>query len=67
MRSAQKVKAESGQMHSGGYRQFGYNRDSTINKREVSPLRLTAKRVVEGESLNCPLNPCLIRPSRDMG
>ncbi len=63
VKSAQTVKAQQGQMHSGGHRQFGYGQaatsdsrrtltsDSTINDAEAAVVRSVVSDIIGGKSL----------------
>jgi hypothetical protein len=52
--SAHARAAHEGQMHTGGCRQFGYERDGTVVRAEAEVVRELAGRLLDGESLaNC--------------
>jgi DNA invertase Pin-like site-specific DNA recombinase len=51
VRSSHKVAAETGKMHTGGSRQFGFNRDGTVNDAEAAVVLEVVERILGGESL----------------
>jgi DNA invertase Pin-like site-specific DNA recombinase len=50
--SAHERAAKAGKMHSGGSRQFGYERDGTIRPEEAAVAHEAATRLLAGESLH---------------
>jgi site-specific DNA recombinase len=51
VKSYNRVAAESGHLHGGGCRQFGYERSGAVNRAEAGVVREAARRLTEGESL----------------
>ncbi len=51
VKSAHDTAARQGKMHSGGSRQFGYDRDGRVNKKEAKVVREVVERIGRGESL----------------
>ena len=52
IRAHEDFAARRGELHAGGYRCYGYNRDGTLETIEAQLLRGIAARVIEGASLH---------------
>jgi len=51
VKSSTGLAAAAGRMHTGGHRQFGYNRDATVREDEAAVVREIAERLLGGESI----------------
>ena len=51
VKSATGLAARKGKMHTGGRRQFGYNRDATVNDSEAAVVRSIVDDLLHGKSL----------------